>query len=379
MQNQLIRPIGLLSARNLPSLSVSGREGESPAGFLTRSDALGTLPGQRGLTRDGQPLADVYAELTERNAAFNSTMSSLTALLTYPVFRATDKIAVPSSNGFEVATEFGQPTKRRVVYVTRGFPLTHYDTGMGYTQEFIDDSTGRDIIAVQDGIEVDWTRLEMTVILSALFNNANAGDDDGVLVKRLYNADGEVPPSWKRYSHSGSHTHYLTDAAFDADSVQVMETHLVHHGFDGQLWLFVHNTDISKVRASAGYVPAVGADRAAVVDGQIIGGSRPTQTPTGSAVQGYIGKFAVVIEDEVPPGYFLGLATSGVLSARNVVGLRFHENPAARGLRLVQGPRQDYPLYDAFYDGYLGAGVRQRGAAVVLQETAGAYAVPTFS
>lgn len=353
--------------------------GEAPSGFHTRSDVIETVPGDRSRTIDGQPLSEVWDELTERNAAFNNTMDRVTALFVRPVFRAQDRVAVPSSNGFEEATELGRPTKRRVQYVFRGFPLRHVDTAFGYTQEYIDQASRDEIVSVQSEVEVDWTRENMVEVLEAIFTEDNTTDMDGISIKRLYNGDGEVPPQWKSYTHDGNHTHYLTANGPDATDIYTMETHLVHHGFDGDLWLFVNRADMPTVRAMTGFVPAVGADRATVVDGMIVGGSGTTAAPNGIPVQGYLGKFNIVEEDEIPSGYYLGMATGGALSPRNVVGLRFHENPSARGLRLVQGPRQDYPIYDAYYDGYLGAGVRQRGAAVVLQDTAGSYADPTFT
>lgn len=372
--------LNLLSVLNAPRLGLFGAEdpGAAPAGYHSRSDVIETVPGQRGITIDGQSLSEIWSELTARNAAFNRTMDRIISLWTYPVARAQDRVAVPASKGFEQASEFGRPTKRRVQYVFRGFPLDHFDTGVGYTQEYLDSAPAREILSVADQIETDYTRLQMTTVLSALFNNANLTDMDGISVKRLYNADGEVPPAWKRYTHDGTHTHYLTSAALDVAAVTAMELHLVHHGFDGQLYLMANRTEMDDLRGLAGFVPAVGADRATVVNGDIIGGTRPTSL-NGIPVQGYIGKFAIVEEDEIPSGYLVGFATGGTLSPSNVIGIRQHENPSARGLRLVQGPSQEYPLYDAYYDTYMGAGIRQRGAAVITQITAGAYAVPTFA
>lgn len=371
-----------LTASNIhliPSI-ILAEEGAAPSGLMTRDAVIEVNPGARNMTLDGQPLADIWSEVQARNAAFNATMNRVTALFVFPVFRAQDRVAVPSNRGFEQATELGQPTKRRVAYVSRGFPLDHYDTAYGYSQEFIDSAVGRDLLAIVDDIETDWTRLNMNVVLEAIFRSSNITDKDGVSVKSLYNADGEVPPPWKRYRHQGNHTHYLTsgDSTFDETNIQAMEDHLVHHGFENGLVLFVSRTDYPTIAGLSTFVPATSADRPVVVDGQIVGGGKPTSA-MGMNVQGYVGLLSVVIEEEIPAGYILAWATGGTLSPRNVVGLRFHENPSARGLRLVQGPRQDYPIYDAFYDGYLGAGVRQRGAAVVMQATASSYEAPDWT
>jgi hypothetical protein len=60
------------------------------------------------------------------------------------------------------------------------------------------------------------------------------------------------------------------------------------------------------------------------------------------------------------------------------VGLREHANPAYRGLRLLPGNQQRYPLIDSYYARAFGTGVRQRGGAVVMQVTLNnTYTPPT--
>lgn len=95
-------------------------------------------------------------------------------------------------------------------------------------------------------------------------------------------------------------------------------------------------------------------------------------------VEGWCNDWTVVQLNDIPDGYLFGIVSGGPMDTRNIVGLRVHENASARGLRLIEGNRQNYPLYDSVYDGYMGAGVGQRGAGVIMQDAA-AYTVPTFS
>jgi hypothetical protein len=69
-------------------------------------------------------------------------------------------------------------------------------------------------------------------------------------------------------------------------------------------------------------------------------------------------------------------ATGGSANLTNPVGIREHANTGARGLQLVQGPLAQYPLQESYYRRGFGTGIRQRGAAIVMQITAGAYAIP---
>jgi hypothetical protein len=98
----------------------------------------------------------------------------------------------------------------------------------------------------------------------------------------------------------------------------------------------------------------------------------------GLNVSGRYGSWLIVQDDYVPPGYMVGFATGGENQATNPVGIREHQNAGLRGLRLVKGRDNDYPLVDSFYQRGFGTGVRHRGAGLVMQVTASAsYTIPT--
>lgn len=360
---------------------IYGAEGE--AGYLARTDAIETGAGG-AVTIDGQPLDEIWTDLRVRLALFNQNANRMVSLLTFPVTRAQDRVAVPWTPEFEKATEFGRPGKTRFTTIYRGFPLAHYDLGYGFTQEFIDDARANEISAVQVQSESAWWALQMRTAMTALFDNTPDASDEGVTVKALYNADGEDPPNYRRFTHSGSHTHYLTSASLDLTAVQTMETHLIHHGYGddsmggagGKIFLHVNRANLPTVRGLTGYVPAVSASIPTIVDGQVIGAQRTGEF--GLSPEGYLGKFIVIENNEVPAGYLMALVSGGLFSNQNPVGMRQHENPSARGLRLIEGNNSRYPLIDSVYDGYVGAGVRHRGAAVITQITGGSYTVPTL-
>lgn len=382
--SQLITPrSGLLTPALARAMRLHGAQGlngfaGAEGGYLVNADANRTVSGT-GLTVDGQPLNEIWSDLQSRLAAFNRQMDFKVAILTFPVARAQEKVGVYYTPRFEEATEFGRPEKVRLQYVSRGFPLNHYDLGYGYTQEFIDSARGAEIRAVQAQIESGWSSLLMRLVLTALFTAANATDEDGLSVKRLYNNDGEVPPPYKRWSHLGTHTHYLTSAALDLAAIRVMYEHLLHHGygdFGEQIVGHVNRTQMSVLRGLAGWVPAESSTVASIVSGPVVG--QRGSVPSGLVVQGYLEGVSWVEDNDIPANYVLMYATAGVFAQQNIVGLRSHENPSIRGLRLIEGNNTRYPLTDSVYDGYTGAGIRHRGAAVITQITGGAYASPTI-
>lgn len=358
-------------------------EGLTPAGFISRTDVIETVPGQRGLTVDGQNVNEIWSEMQAMLSAFNTSNDAIVSLLSFQTDRANEKVGVPVNPGFQKATEFGRPSKIRMAQITRGFPISHFDLGDGYTQEYIDSATGGALMAVQSTILNAWTSLQREVTLEAVYGDTNYTDQDGINVKRLYNGDGEVPPTIKRWSHDGTHTHYLFNGggAYTQANLDSMSDHLIHHGFrefgDAAFLLLVNRDDLSVLRGFANFIPAETSEIPLVLanSGVVRGAERAARA--GLKVEGYVNDWTVCQVNDIPSGYLLGMVSGGPMDTRNVVGMRVHENPSARGLRLVEGNRQNYPLYDSVYDGYTGAGVGQRGAAVIMQRAA-AYTPPSF-
>jgi hypothetical protein len=315
-------------------------------------------------------------------AAFNASNNAIVSLMSFETDRKSEKVGIPINPGFQKATEYGRPSKIRYKQVTRGFPLDHFDIGDGYTQEYIDEATGGQLLAVQAEILNGWTELEKEVILEAVYGDTNYTDKDAIAVKRLYNADGEIPPKIKRWTHDGTHTHYLFNggAGFTEANLDTMSEHLIHHGFrefgDSTFLLGVHRDDLPTVRAFTNFIPAETSEvpRILADSGMVRGAERGAP---GLRVEGYCNDWTIVQLNDLPSGYLFGWVSGGPMDRRNVVGKRVHENPSARGLRLIEGNRQNYPLYDSVYDGYTGAGVAQRGAAVIMQDAA-SYTAPTF-
>lgn len=361
-----------------------GAEGE--AGYLARTDAIEGVAGGDARTIDGQPFAEIWDDLQRRLMVFNRNANRMVALLTFPVERAQDRVAVPWTPDFEEATEFGRPGKVRFQHIFRGFPLKHFDLGYGFTQEFLDDARAFEIQNTRTTAESGWWALQMRVALTAIFNSDPDASDEGVTVLPLYNGDGEDPPNYRRFTHDGNHTHYLTSAgaSLAAADLETIETHLIHHGYGddslggagGTIIVHANRAQIPAIRGIDGFVPAVSATRPVIVDGQVIGEQRTGAF--GLEPEGYYDKLVFVENNEIPAGYLLATVVGGLFSSQNPVGMRRHENPSARGLRLIEGGNSRYPLIDSVYDGYVGAGVRHRGAAVVLQITDGSYEVPTL-
>lgn len=356
---------------------------DAPAGYNQRADV-----GPR-TTEDGVPLATLWDEFNTRLGIFNRVNLSVVAEFASVTTKVTERVAIPRRARMEQASEYGRPTFVRTEKVARGYPLDRFDIGYGATVEFLDDATAEDVRGNITVIEDAYSRKLRQEVYKALFLSANYTDKDGVSVKKLYNADGEVPPEYESYTHLSTHTHYLYSAstAFAVGDVTAMETHLIHHGYGddlpggagGQLWLRAGRAATAQIRGFTGFIPAESASVTAELanSGVLVGGTRPA----APGIQGYLGRFAIIEDLTIPAKYLLGYASGGALSTQNPVKLREHTNPSARGLRLHPG-RNDYPLIESYYDTYVGAGIAHRGAAVVMYEDTGAgsaYVDPTIN
>ena len=373
----------MLALNETTNLGFRGAEG-SPGGYLQQNDAIQSVSGVRSVTIDGQPFSDIWSELQRQTTQFNQFASAMISVLTYQVTRAQDRVGVYTIPEFEEATEYDTPNKVALDYVFRGYPLRYFDLGIGFTRMFLDSAQGQEILSQQRSVENGWWNLQRRTVLRALFSASNA-TVEGVSVKRLYNADGEIPPRYATYTHDGNHTHYLSsgNSSPTAANVSTLEEHLLHHGYGDngeEMALHVPRNLITAVRALTGYVPAQSSNRPVIVDGRVVGQTSSSMVEgLGINVDGYIGRFAVIENVGIPASYLLAQATGGANAMQNPVGFRVHENAAARGLRLHAGSFQEQPLIDSVYDTYMGAGVRHRGAAVVMFVDAGAYTAPTIT
>jgi hypothetical protein len=345
-------------------------------------------------TVDGRSLNEIWDEFQRTLQMNNTSRTALVNALTFNVQQPIEDVPQISGDDFEEASEYGEPKGiTGGAYFSIGYDFKWYDLAIRYTWKYLAEATAAQVESLNNmAIEAD-NRLVFVKVLRAIFNNVNRTANirqQSVTVYPFYNNDGTVPPRYKNYTHAGTHTHYLASGATTVDSGDLddMETHLVHHGYGRQngstLILLANRAQTATMRtfrvatgSAFDFVPVVGSPPWLLPTntGGVVGQSPPAQV-AGLTVVGQYGPWLVVEEDYIPPGYMVGLATGGENNATNPVGVREHQNTGLRGLQLVKGRDGDYPLIDSFYRRGFGTGVRHRGAGVVMQITAGSFAIP---
>lgn len=387
-----LRQLGLL----VPIMG--GAPGGSPTGTHTQGDAVQRLA-------DGTDPNDLWAELQAQLEVWNASRQSIVDFLSYPVSAQVESVAQGTSVDFEAASEFGVPVGVRSAITTfqMGYTLDWFDIATRYTWKFLLDADQRQVDSVHNSILEADNRLIFTKVMNAIFRNTNRVatiNNQNYNVYALYNNDGTVPPPYKTTTFAGSHNHYRTSgaAAIDSGDVEELIDDLRSHGYGenegSQIVVMVNKTQGDAIRtwrfnvtnanaavAKFDFIPAQGTSPLiipnALQGAGLLGGGQPPSSIDGLTIIGSYGPALVVQEDYIPAGYLLTFATGGSANLNNPVGIREHANPGARGLQLVQGPIAQYPLQESYYRRGFGTGIRQRGAAIVMQITAGGYAIPT--
>lgn len=377
-------------AASFPTMLFSGAEG----GFNERADA-------NLRAADGTDLNDFWDEVNETVRARNAQRNRLIDQLTFRVTELATQVSIPDTADFEIATEYGLPKgiRQGVSRFWRGYDFNFYDLAVRFTWMFIAEADIRQLRQLANqALEAD-NRLVYSRVMKTLFNPINStGITDNnlpVTVYKFYNGDGEVPPAYGASTHLGTHNHYLTtqgvatSATLTPAAVESMSTHLDHHGYSvlagyrKVLWVNEQEANIIKTwRVANGapwdFLPDTDGYGGGVV---LPDGTRIVGQPQGK-VPGQIGTYGpwhVVQEEFIPAGYLVGLVSGGPDNIGNPIGIREHQNPSFRGLNIIPGNRNGYPLVESFYQRGMGTGIRHRGAGVLLQVTGDAnYSVPAI-
>lgn len=390
------------------------RAGASLGGYQTQGDVVQKLP-------DGTDLNDLWAEFQATLNVFNEHRQTLIDFLTFPVTNNIETVPQGTTVDFEQASEFGIPkgVGTKISYFQMGYDFAWYDIATRYTWEFLLEADARQVEMIHQQVLEGDNRNVFNKVMNALFRNTNRTatiSGQNYNVYSLYNGSlqpAEVPPPYKSYTFDTTHNHYLTtnnaalipsnqldsDGTVDATKVGVeqMMDHIRHHGFGenegSTLILVVNKQEADQIRlwrlnepgnlyrAHYDFVPSSSA-APLILPNALLGagllGQQPPNSINGMPVMGSYGPVLVVQDDYIPPGYLLMFATGGTAGLPNPVGFREHANATVRGLQLLPGNQSGYPLQDSYYRRGFGTGIRQRGAAVILQvKTGTTYDVPS--
>lgn len=353
------------------------------------------------VTADGVDLQVVWAEIRDALAIYNAERSTLARLLSYPTTLAADAVAQVSSTNesFDKASEFGIPTALRepADYLKMGFEFHDFDKATRFTWKFLREATAEQVSAQITRIFEADNRLVNGTILNRLFSPVARHNEWGHTCFGLWNGtDGYAPPPYLGRKFDTNVTHYLTTQSATLDSADIEDAirllKIKGYGLQvGQQLLILANQDDAEhmtawragVEYATGKTPKFdfipSAAMPAYLSNETVHGAIPPADYNGLRVWGSYADAWLALSNYIPAGYVVVVCTGGLDSDINPVGVRQHVNASYHGLRHIPGHWQNYPLIESFFARGFGVGVRNRGAAVVVQVTESAtYTAPVF-
>lgn len=356
-------------------------------------------------TADGVNLNTLWDEFQAALTVSNQNRNLIARLFTYDTTRATDTLSLPGTSAdFEVASEFGVPQAQRVApdgYLV-GFPLEWYDTATRFTRKFLRDATAEEVRAVHQAVLEGDNRLLFKFTLSALTSKTTSANrpvnEIGVPIYSLYGGSADdQPPSFAGRSFSAGHDHYLVSGAatIDGGDLRDLTEHIQHHGHGlpsqgERVVIMVNPTEGAAIRGFRrspadlmtdpfDFIPSVTAP--AYLTDETIVGDQPPASFNGIPIIGSYGDAWIFESYYIPAGYVLALGTAGPNSGRNPLAFRQHAKAESQGLLMLPGENSsvNYPLINTYYERGFGVGVRNRGAAAVMQiKASGSYVDPVW-
>lgn len=354
-------------------------------------------------TADGRDLNEIWSEFQQTVAIQNAERQRIIDLLTFSVTNVIEDVPqFGSDGGFEEASEYGVPQSDRLTeeILSLGYGFKWYDRAVRYTWRYLSEATAAQVEAHHQSMLEKDNQNVFKRVMETLFRPTNLTatiKGQNYTVFTFWNADGTVPPAYKANTFAGTHTHFRTSGAATVtpgDLDEIIDD-FKSHGYGAEngtvMFALANTVEVNTIRgfrfadgARFDFIPAQGQPGLLLPvtsggDLQVLGAGQAPATFRGMNVAGSYGPLLILEEEYTPAGYIVALVSGGPSNIQNPIGFREHSNASLRGLKLVKGRDNDYPLIDSYYTRGFGTGVRQRGAGLVMQITAsGSYSPPAL-
>jgi hypothetical protein len=293
------------------------------------------------------------------------------------------RITGASTTGRMIETdEYGRaPTQRPVLGSTVGFPLKKYQYPIGWTREWLEEKTPRDMALAQiNAQKAHQLELERQV-KRAIYPSANYAFPDHLVdgitlsVKRFSNADGvQIGDGPNGEVYDGTvHTHYIANATLTTAALTSVINTVVEHGFGGRVRVAFNAADEVTVRALTGFQPYIDArltlNTAANQPNDRLDYTRLNNRPIGiyGAAEIWIKPWAIA--------NYAFVWDDGAVGKPLVLRER---QPGSSGLSIA-AEIDAFPLHAQYMVSKFGIGVWTRSNGAVLQFNNGTYVDPVIS
>jgi len=319
----------------------------------------------RGLfTVDSVDTRMLYKEFQQGVELYNDTTWGIVNRFVRPTQKESVKVWERDME-FVLGAEGFLETWQRIHAREVALPLNDFDLGFGFTKKAIEDSTADELRETQAAALRAHLRLLAKRFFYVVMTPGSGTTSKGFWDALMGAAGEKAPPAYKNNTFLNTHQHYYTSGAATPTlaDLNLLKRHIREHGYVGELFLFLNSALAEDFENLAGWSAAM----------------TPVSIIEDIAKEGFravkrFQEFTIVLEDWVPDGYLVAIEAE-----TKPITMREPLQPAARGLKLFEGPFSDMPLREAYYESRFDMGVVHRGAGAVVQITTGAsYTNPTF-
>ena len=243
-------------------------------------------------------------------------------------------------------------------------PCEDFELGFAFTKKALLNSTASELRETQgEALKAD-ARLQAKRFFYAALTPGAGATSKGWWDANMAAAGVRAPPNWKGNTFATTHNHYdasgVTDIALSDFSG--LKKEIREHGYAGPLFTFMHSDQAEQCEILAGWTSAMTPNSI----------TETVATKGFDVVKQFQGH-TLIQDDWMPSGYLL------TIEARvKPLTMREPLQPAARGLKLWQGPYEEYPLLESYYARSFDLAVVHRGAGAV-RYLAAAWSTPSFS
>jgi len=243
-------------------------------------------------------------------------------------------------------------------------PLNEFELGYAFSKKAIQMASADELRETQrEALRAD-LRLLAKRFFYACLTPGTGSVSKGFWDGNMAAASLKAPPSWKGNTFVVGHNHYDASGSTDIalSDFTALKREIREHGYSGPVSCFMNLQEVEACENLAGWTTVL----------------TPNSILEQIATKGFevVKQFqglTIIQDDWIPAGYLLAL--EGRIKPLTI---RNPSQPAARGLKLWEGPYSDYPLAEAYYSHWFDLGVVHRGAGAV-RRLAAAWATPSFS
>lgn len=326
---------------------------------------------------------DTIAEVLRRDLEVHNALMRQALGEFADVTQDRQRIAGGSTNvEMKEVDEYGRAATQRMAKSAQvGFPLTLFQSALGWTRTWERERTPADFARATIAAEKAHRRVVLREIKRALYRSANYTHVDDLVdnisfgVKRLVNGDGDsIPEGPNGETFNGAtHTHYMANAGLNVTVATALIDTVVEHGHGTSVRVYINKADEAAWRALTGFV-AYSDPRIILATNANAARDRLDISRMDNRAIGIFGAAEVWVKPwaiaSYPLAFDVGTADKPLVVRERTAG--------SMDLQIV-AEIDAHPLVARYMEAKFGVGVWTRTNGAVLYTAAGAYTDPTIN